>query len=174
VKKPVIFAAPIALVLLAVMFFVVMPMLKGKPAAATNEEEDTEAVAKTPAPHVPGLIYPMKERVLNLTPSGGTPHYARIEIAVEFKMPKGAKPAKAGAGHGASTEDVIDPLLEPVVARKAQVDDLLVRIVGAQTLEKLTSAEGKEALKNELLAGVKELVTKPQPVAVYIVKLVVQ
>jgi hypothetical protein len=160
-----------------VMFFVVMPMMKGKPAAATtDDEEDVETVAKTPAPHVPGLIYPMKERVLNLSGSGGTPHYARIEVAVEFKMPKGAKPAKAGAGghDAAPKEDALDPLLEPVAARKAQIDDLLVRIVGAQTLEKLTSAEGKEALKNELLAEVKELVTKPQPVAVYIVKLVVQ
>ena len=164
-----------AIVLLALAYFLILPRLQGAPAAAHEEEEDEEEV------HVkaPGLMYPISERVLNIAGSPGMPHYARIELAVEFKKPKGYTAPKAGGGggHGAPAKDAappLDPALEPVAHHQTQIDDTLVRIIGARSLEDMTTTEGKEQFKKELLAAVNELVGKPQATNVYIVRLIVQ
>jgi flagellar basal body-associated protein FliL len=163
-----------ALVLLALAYFLVLPKLQGAPAAHAEEEEEEEEIhAKAP-----GLMYPISERVLNIAGAPGSPHYARIELAVEFKKPKGYKPPKAaGGGHGAPAKDAappLDPALEPVAHHQTQIDDALVRIIGAKTVEEMTSTEGKEHFKKELLAAVNELVGKPAATHVYIVRLIVQ
>lgn len=178
-KKPVIFALPAALVLLAVGYFVVMPMMKGKPAQALDEEPATTAQAKKKSKHAPepGLMYPIPERVLNLSSSAGMPHYARIELAIEFERPANAPPPPKAKKEGAAKDGAaapLDPALEPVAARKAQIDDALIRIVGTKTMESMTTAEGRDALKQEFLAAIEEMVTKPLPVQVYIVRLIVQ
>jgi flagellar basal body-associated protein FliL len=162
------------LVVAALAYFLVLPRLQGTPAAAHEEEEDEEEVhAKAP-----GLMYPISERVLNIAGSPGMPHYARIELAVEFKKPKGyTAPKAAGGGHGAPAKDAappLDPALEPVAHYQAQIDDVLVRIIGAKTLEDMTTTEGKEHFKKELLDAVNEMVGKPKATNVYIVRLIVQ
>lgn len=186
-KLPIILAAVVAVVVLAVGYFFALPMIKGKPAVALDEEEEeptpvaaTKKKHKNTA-HEPGLIYPLPERVLNLATTGGVPHYARIELALEFARPANAKPAKAakGGGHGghgaATAEPPLDPALEPVVHRKAQIDDALLRILGTKTVEEMTSSEGREQLKGEILEAVAEIVgRKPEIIGVYIVRLIVQ
>jgi len=176
-KKAVILAAVAALALLAVGYVVLLPMIKGKSAEAVEEDEPVASAKKPRRPTAPGLIYPVPERVVNLAGPPGVPHYARIELALEFAPPKGSK--KAGAenagGHGGSgKEPALDPALAPVVARKAQIDDMLLRVISARSVEQMTSADGKEALKQEILAALEEIVPEPTPVAVYIVRLVVQ
>ncbi len=184
-KKPIMFAGIAAVVLLVVGYFVVFPMLKGKPAADAADAEEDEPVAAAAAKKPkrktaePGLIFPVSERVLNLTSTDGAPHYARIELALEFAPPAGSKPAKSGGaegGHGAakSTEPVLDPLLEPVSARKVQIDDMLVRIIGSKTLTEMTGNEGRDALKQDILGALQEMIVSPEPVGVYIVRLIVQ
>jgi flagellar basal body-associated protein FliL len=182
-KLPVILAGVAAVVLLAAGYFFVLPMLRGTPAAAVDEEdEDPAPVAaarsKKDAAHEPGLIYPMPERVLNLATSGGVPHYARIELALEFERPAGAKAAKSGGGgHGAAAGAAppLDPALEPVAERKAKIDDAVLRIVGTRTLEEMTTNEGREHLKQEILESVAELIgSRPEITGVYIVRLIVQ
>lgn len=181
-KLPVILGGVAALVLLAAGYFFVLPMLKGAPAAALDDEGEPVAAATTKKKpkkaHEPGLIYPMPERVLNLVGTAGAPHYARIELAIEFEksaVVKGAKAAAPAGKHAAGAADAsIDPALEHVVERKAQIDDLLVRIIGTKTVDEMTTTEGREALKQQLLDGVFALVSEPEPTAVYIVRLIVQ
>lgn len=180
-KKPIIFAIPVALVLIAAGYFLVVPKLRGKPAPVDDEEPVATAAAKKKprrgAQAEPGLIYPLPERVLNLAGPAGTPHYARIELALEFAKPKdanGAKQAKKGEAAAKAGAAPLDPALEPVVARKAQLDDVLVRLVGTRTVEVMTSADGKEALKQEIVAAVEEIVPAPELLNVYIVRLIVQ
>lgn len=183
-KKPIIFAGVAAVLLLVVGYFVLLPMLKGDPhvdAADYDEDEPVAATAKKPKRKSaePGLMFPVAERVLNLTSRDGIAHYARIELAFEFEPPAGAKTQKSSSssgGHGApaSTEPALDPLLDPVVARKALIDDMLVRIVGGRTMEEMTTNEGRDALKQEILAALEEMVVSPTPVNVYIVRLIVQ
>jgi flagellar basal body-associated protein FliL len=187
-SKTMIIAGAGAVVLLAVSYFFLLPMIKGgsaeaeSHAAADLEHDEEEAPAKPKKKKKaaePGLIFPMQERVLNLSSQGGVPRYARIELALEFEKPeKAAAPAKkSSGGHGAEAKDAahaLDPALDPVVARKVLIDDAIVRIVGTKTVEMMTSAEGKEALKQEILAAVEEIVYEPAITGVYIVQLVVQ
>ena len=184
-KKPLILAAVAAVVVVALGYFLVLPMLKGKLVEAVHEDEDEPVAAaavkkKTKRHAEPGLIYPLPDRVLNLSSSGGAPRFARIELALEFDKPaaaahgksaKHAKPEAHGAKEGAAP---VDPALEPVAARKAQIDDALVRIIGSKTLESMTTSEGKEALKEEILDAVTEIVPTMDLLNVYIVRLVVQ
>jgi len=197
-KKPIVLAGVVAVVLLALGYLFVLPMVIGKPAdthaaeAHAEEEADGEHAAEAKPPvkrkkkiAEPGLMYPLTDRVLNLATTGGQPHFARTELALEFLPPvdpKGHKEKKAdhggGGGHGApaaaSKEPVLDPALEVVNPYKPQIDDALVRIFGTKTVEGLTSAEGKEALKQEILDAVSNIVPKPDIVGVYIVRLIVQ
>jgi flagellar FliL protein len=180
-KLPVILAAAVAVVLLAAGYFFVLPMMKGKPAQAVEDDDPTPVAAakKKKKAHEPGLIYPISERVLNLTSTGGVPHYARIELALEFERPADAKPEKAAkaGGHGAAAPGAappLDPALEPVSHRTAQIDDAIVRIVGAKTLDDMTSTDGREKLKQEIQEAVEALVSKPELTGVYIVRLIVQ
>lgn len=173
-KKPIIFAGVAAVVLVAVGYFFVMPMLKGKPVQAVEDETETVSRSKKPKkPAEPELVYPISERVLNLMSTNGSPRFARIEMAIEFEAPKGAKVAKAGKGE-AKGPPPLNPLLEPVEARKVQIDDLVLRIIGSKTLEQMTTNEGKEAVKQELLDELEKMIEKPVPINVYIVRLVVQ
>jgi hypothetical protein len=126
-------------------------------------------------------MYPISDRVLNLATVGGQPHFARVEMTLEFLAPdttaaKKTEEKKAEAAHGSGTTSAapLDPALEPVNAYKPLIDDALVRIFGAKTVEGLTSAEGKEALKTEILEAVTEIVPKPDIVGVYIIRMIVQ
>ncbi len=186
-KKPMMFGGVAAVVLLALVWFFVLPMMKGKPAEAVHEEDEEEvhatATAKKKPRRVPepGLFYPVSDRVVNLAGPPGVRNYARIELSFEFEPPadaKGhAKKDAGGGGHGApaSAEPALDPALEPVAARKVQIDDAVLRIISSKTAEEITSAEGKEALKAELMEAVDTLLGgKPSIIGVYIVRLVVQ
>lgn len=188
-KKPVVIAGVAAVVVLALGYFFVMPMMKGKaapaptPAASAGVDDNADPSA---TPHAkkkkratePGLMYPLSERVLNLaaSPSGG-PHFARIQLTLEFDRPAvgpGSKPPAANAAAAKSTAPVLEPGLEPVTARKAQIDDAIVRIVGSKTLEMMTSDDGRQALKQEIMDAVTEIVPSPDIAAVYINNLIVQ
>jgi flagellar basal body-associated protein FliL len=191
VKKPVVIAGVAAVVVLALGYFFVMPMMKGKAAPAPTATaaagaDDSADPAATPKPKrkkhptEPGLMYPLSERVLNLaaSPSGGT-HFARIQLTLEFERPAvgpGSKPpvAKAGAADAKSTAVVLEPGLESVTARKAQIDDAIVRVVGSKTFEMMTTDDGREALKQEIMDAISDIVPSPDISAVYINNLIVQ
>ncbi len=177
-KKPIMLAGIAAVVLVAAGYFLVLPKLKGKPAAAAEDNEPVATAAahrKTKrAAAEPGLIYPLPERVLNLAGPAGVPHYARIELALEFARPQDAKPAAPAKGAPKEGTPGLDPALEPVTAYQAQIDDAIVRIVGSKTVDQMTSTEGKDALKQEILDTVGEMVPKPELTNVYIVRLIVQ
>lgn len=119
------------------------------------------------------MIYPLPERVLTLTPgSDGAPHYARIELAIAFQRPVGVKPPKVPAAP--STVVVLEAGLAPVEAHKVQIDDALVRVLGAESYTTLATPDGREAFKRDLLAAVQQIVPSPAPQGIYIVDLLVQ
>ena len=189
-KKPILLAAIVAPLALVAGYFFVLPKFKGTPAEALDDEGPAVTAAAKPAAGgrstaaakkkrnaEPGLIYPAPDRIFNLRSAPGERHYARIELAIEFEKPAGEKGSAAKKKEGAPAKSegpVIDPLLEPVVARKAQIDDALTRIVGAKTADELSTTAGQEALKAEILEAVTEIVPTMDPLAVYIVRLIVQ
>lgn len=180
-KKPIIFAAPVALALLAAAYFFVLPMMKNStpPAKPADAADTGDGGNSTPTPHktkkhpAPGLIYPIAEHVLNLASPDGAPHYARIALALEFTPPDGYKPKPAAAAKGTATPPP-DPALAPVEERMPQINDALVRIVGSKTVQQMTSADGKDQFKQDLSAAVSDIVPAPDLQAVYITELVVQ
>ena len=177
-KKPYIFGAVAAVALVAIAYFFVLPMLKGG-TAKTSANSAADAPA-TPFPYrsrseetVPGLMYPISERVLNLASTGSTPHYARLQMTIEFARPAGAKPAAAPkAATGSATP--LDPLLDPVQAHSAQIDDILVRLLGGMSLETITSSAGQDQFKQKLLDQVAQVVPGLNPINAYFQELVVQ
>lgn len=180
-KKPYIFGAGAAVAVLAVAYFVLLPMFKGKATPAPASAAAAGALA-TPHPYRAhhetaeiGLMYPLAERLLNLASTGDTPHYARIQITIEFARPAGA-PAKTSSSSAVKDPSAtpVDPLLKPVQDHSAQLDDALVRIAGAMTMETMTSQPGQDALKQKLLAAVAEIVPGLDPINAYIQQLVVQ
>jgi flagellar basal body-associated protein FliL len=175
-KKPIVLAGAAAAVLLVVAYFVVLPMLTAKPGpavAAKGGEPAASPMANRPKrSDTPGMIYPLKERVLNLASPIGTTHYARIELSLDFARAPGAKPPAADPK--AKSPTPLEPGLQPVTERLPQIDDAIVRIVGSKTLEGLTTTEGKDQLKKDIMAAVTDIVSKPDLQAVYIVQLVVQ
>ena len=179
-KKPVIFAAVLAVIVLVGGYFFLMPMLQGTPATVDDEEDEPVAEKRANKPRraaEPELVWQLPERVLNLNTVQGTPRYARFQLALEFARPPSAKPAtKPKEKEGAGTDPLvaIDPALEPVVARSVMIDDALVRIFTTMTAEELATTEGKEVLKAKVLDAVAELVPSPELVNVYILRLVVQ
>jgi len=175
-KKPYILGAVAAVALLAAAYFFVLPGLKGSKSSANS----TADLPATPYPYrprgearVPGLMYPLSERVLNLASTGSTPHYVRIQLTIEFARPYGAKisstkPTKEGSA------TPLDPLLQPVQERSAQIDDALVRIAGSTTLDSITSPSGQEQFKHRLLDAVAQITPGLDPINVYIQELVAQ
>lgn len=181
-KKAILAAGVVAAVLLAAGYFVVMPMMAAK--TVVVEEDEEEEIVATPVKRKPnrnaepGLTYTLPDRVLNLAVSGGTLHYARVELVLEFEKSEehgaGKKKEEKGEGEAKGGAAPLDPALEPVAARKVMIDDLIIRVLGAKTKEQISSPEGQEALKAEILDAVSELVPKPQVTAVYITRLMVQ
>jgi flagellar basal body-associated protein FliL len=178
-KKPYIFGAVAAVALIAVAYFLVLPMLKGgTPKTSANTAAGT---APTPFPYrarseetVPGLMYPVSERVLNLASTGSTPHYARVQMTIEFARPAGSKPAAAPKAAASGSATPLDPLLDPVQAHSAQIDDILVRLVGGMTLETITTSAGQDQFKQKLLDQVAQVVPGLNPINAYFQELVVQ
>ena len=178
-KKPYIFGGVAAVALLAVAYFLVLPMLKG----STPKTSANSAVAAQPTPlpyrargeeTVPGLMYPISERVLNLASTGATPHYARLQMTLEFARPAGSKPAAAPKAAATGSATPLDPLLDPVQAHSAQIDDILVRLLGGMTLESITSSAGQDEFKQKLLDQVAQVVPSLNPINAYFQELVVQ
>lgn len=176
-KKPYIFGAVAAVALLAVAYFLVLPMLKGGTKTSANTAASAPA---TPYPYrargeegVPGLMYPVSERVLNLASTGSTPHYARLQMTIEFARPAGSKPATAPKAATGSAVP-LDPLLDPVQAHSAEIDDVLVRLVGGMTLETITTSAGQDQFKQKLLDQVAQIVPGLDPINAYFQELVVQ
>lgn len=184
--KPLVLAGVAAAALLAAAYFLVLPTMRGTSTTVADEEDEPVAQAALKEkprrrPSEPGLVYPLTDRVLNLAGSPGALHYARIELALEFERPiaaKAAKPSKEKKGEGKGEAKAgtppLDPALEAVAVRQPMLDDLVVRIVGAKTKEQMSSAEGKEALKAELLEAISAIVPEPALTAVYIIRLMVR
>jgi flagellar basal body-associated protein FliL len=190
VKHPAALAVLVAIPLLLVGYIFVLPRVQGGstadahagPALKGGEQDVDGAPARRRRGRTvePGLIFPVPDRVLNLKSTDGTPRYVRLELALEFEVKGGAakseKHEKEKGGHGAPKESgpTLDPALEPVVRYRPLIDDALIRIVGGKTAAEMMSVEGREALKQELLDAVWEIVPAPEVVGVYIVRLVVQ
>ncbi|MEW6045933.1 MAG: flagellar basal body-associated FliL family protein [Bacillota bacterium] len=120
--------------------------------AQVVERRAASAEAAAPAPLGPTLD--AGEFIVNLAPGPGLGiRYARLGVVIEVDR-----------------REVIDELQR----RQPQVQDAIIGVVRSKRFEDLSSREGAEALRKELVEVLQRLVSKGKVVNVYYTQLVIQ
>lgn len=130
-KKILMIAGPVLLVLAVAAKMFLMP-------AAPPPDE--KALAKEPGP-----IYTMSEPfVVNLSDSSGTPHFAKVGVALRFSMLSAAElPAEAHSGP--------DPI---VIEADPELRDIVITTLQSYSASELSHSEGREKVKKEIVKEV--------------------
>ncbi|GBD23794.1 hypothetical protein HRbin29_01467 [bacterium HR29] len=100
-----------------------------------------EQLAAAPRPTVR-----LEERVLNLKAPPTAPHYVKTIIALEFEDPTHAWLGLKGEALAKKNEEFAKEL-EPELHR---IWDVVTSVIGAKTIDEVSTSEGREALKEEL------------------------
>lgn len=161
------------------LIFIVVGVLAGAGVAAGGfmyfYPGSGEAVA-TPEPtpvNVAGKLGPhitFPSRVLNLrSEPGKSPVYLKLETLIEFETTSkdwahvlhgcvaegGASPCKA------EEETLLHEFEEEIGSGRKLIDDAITTIVSAKTLAEVSTPDGKERLRAEILQAVHELIPEP-------------
>ena len=118
-----------------VMGFIPLPFGPAAEARAAAEK------AKPPVT----VMYPTKERIVNLTDKAAT-KYLKVSLTLEFIDTKLKDPPKGPAVLAQQTEFAAE-----MSGHTAVIDDALVTTLSSKSSTDLLKSDGKEALKNELM-----------------------
>ncbi|MCU0306389.1 MAG: flagellar basal body-associated FliL family protein [Thermoleophilia bacterium] len=125
----------IIIILVPVIAAVVLKMFVLKP-----PPPDEKKLAKTPGP-----VYALSEPfVVNLKADGGTPHFAKLGIALRVSELSAAMVPPAEGAEGAAMEE------EP------EIRDIVIATVSKLTPERLLSARGRTEVKHAIRRRVNE------------------
>jgi flagellar basal body-associated protein FliL len=121
-------------------------------------------------PMVPGTIpYALPERVVNLADRSGF-RYLKIQITLEFVDPN-HRPGELSGDALTQQETTLSQGLAPY---DPAVEDFLITTLTSQTASDLLTTEGKDALRKELLDGLRRRIPAPTLQAVYFTEFVIQ
>ncbi len=115
----------------------------------------------------PGVMYPMKERVMNLA-EGSSGQYIKVELALEFDVPD----AKALKGEALKKRQ--DEFVKELAGRRPIFDDILTTVISSKTGEAIARGDGKEKLRQELKTKLGEVAGEHRLVNVYFTQLIIQ
>jgi flagellar basal body-associated protein FliL len=133
-----------ALFLGAAFWFYVKPNYLDSKAAPVYTEEEIAAAPR------PTLTLP--ERVLNLAAPASSPNYVKASFALEFADPDHDYIGLEGeAVVKANEEFAIEK--EPEMHR---IWDVVTTVVGSRSIEQVSTTEGREALKTDLVAALND------------------
>lgn len=139
--------------------------------------ESTVEVLPTPEPPKPGegVMFNMTTKIINLADPSGR-KYIRLTIVLEFSPEdEGAMPAPEKAGGGEGEAAVAAPTFEEkITARMPIMDDVVIKHLSTKTFEDLYTAEGKEALRTELMQAIQQAVPNFHLISIYFTEFVVQ
>ncbi|MCL5961053.1 MAG: flagellar basal body-associated FliL family protein [Chloroflexi bacterium] len=133
--------------------------------AGEHPVADTQ-YAKEKSPE-PGMMYPMKERVINLADPGGF-RYIKIQIVLEYDLPE----ARGLAGDAYKKHQ--DELIKSMASRSPILDDVVTTVLAGKTAASLASAEGKEKLREELKSKLGEVAKDPKLQNAYFTEFIIQ
>lgn len=123
-----------------------------------------------------GVLLNMSTKIINLADPGGR-KYIRLTVVLEFAPPPVVESGGAkGGGHGGGEEEA-DPnaaFLESINPYVPQMDDIVITILSTKTYEQLYTAEGKEALRQEIMNQINERIEAVDVISVYFTEFVVQ
>lgn len=129
---------------------------------------EARAAAEKAKPPVT-VMYPTKERVVNLTDKG-TIKYLKVALTLEFIDSKLKDPPK---GEAVKAEQ--DEFAKDMSGYSAIIDDALVGTLSSKASADLLKPDGKEALKNELIDRVNHALHDSEKVVnVYFTSFIIQ
>jgi flagellar FliL protein len=120
--------------------------------AAPQESLDAEAEAEVDATAQLGPIMPLNPFVVNLADSGGN-RYLRVSVELELSE---------------------EPLRQEIMTRLPQVRNAMLMILPNKRFEDINSSDGKEALRDEIITAMNDLLTKGEVKNIYYTEFVVQ
>ena len=129
---------------------------------------EARAAAEKAKPPVT-VMYPTKDRVVNLNDKSGT-KYLKVALTLEFIDSKVKEPPKGEAVKAQQEEFAKD-----MSGHSAIIDDVLVSTLSSKSSADLIKPEGKEALKTELIDRVNHALHDEEKVVnVYFTSFIVQ
>jgi flagellar FliL protein len=129
---------------------------------------EARAAAEKAKPPVT-VMYPTKERVVNLTDKATT-RYLKVALTLEFIDSTMKDPPK-----GEAIKLQQDEFAKDVSGYSAVIDDALVTTLSAKSSSDLLKPDGKEALKNELMDRVNHALHDEEKVVnVYFTSFIIQ
>ena len=129
---------------------------------------EARAAAEKAKPPVT-VMYPTKERVVNLTDKSTT-RYLKVALTLEFIDSKVKDPPK-----GEAIKAQQDEFAKDISGYSAIIDDALVTTLSAKSSSDLLKPDGKDALKNELIDKVNHALHEDEKVVnVYFTSFIIQ
>ena len=154
-KKTILIAAGAAGLTAAIagaLYFFVLGGSGGGAAAA--------AVDPTPV-HVEGRLCPhilIEDRVYNLASTGGGRHFLKLNAVIEFET---SDPAWFKLS-GEALEAGLVEFDHEIGTGRALIEDAVATLVSARTAEELSTAKGKDALREDIRNAVAHLIEEPR------------
>lgn len=163
----------VAVLVVAVVVGVVVVLPKLAPGGISIHVGDAApAEAATLVPTVggdPGVPVTLGERVVNLADPGGF-RYLKTEIVLSLHSP-GVIGPDLTTDELATEQALLNARLEPI---KPQIQDVLTSVLTAKTVAEVTTPEGKEALRDELIERLQPLIRQNQITGLYFAQFVIQ
>jgi flagellar FliL protein len=138
-----------------------------------QRDEPTLVPTVVPTPVVlpgEGVMVDMSTKIINLADTTGR-RYIRLTVVLEFA------PEPSATAEPKSTEGEVDPneaLKTEIANRMPLMDDVVITLLSTKTYEELYTADGKEALRKEILDAINTKLPEFRVIAVYFTEFVVQ
>ena len=131
------------------------------------QKESVAAVA-TPAPEATGVLYPTRERIVNLADTGIL-RYLKTTIVLEVFDPENP----TGAVKSAETKGK-EELPKDLKPKAVVIEDKITAILSAKTATELMTAAGKQHLKQELREGLNQTLHEDRILGVFFTDFIIQ
>lgn len=152
-KKILIAGGGVAVVVIGAALYFFMFRGSGSSAAELAAEPTPVAFHGRLGPHIT-----LKDRVFNLANgASGEKHFVKLGIVVEFETTDASWLKLAG-------EPLVLALEEfdhEIGSGRALIEDAITSIVSGRHVEEISTVEGKDALREEILVAIAELVHEP-------------
>jgi flagellar FliL protein len=115
------------------------------------------------------IMYDMGERVVNLSDAPGF-HYLKVRMTLEFND-AAHRPGELKGDPLVVAQNALGVDLQPF---SPKVEDFLITTLTRQTAADLLTPRGKESVRVELLAGLRERIPQPALKALYFTEFIIQ
>ncbi len=134
----------------------------------TAAEETTPEVVEVEVEPGKGIIVAAGTKIVNLNGTNGN-KYIRVTVSLEFNP---TNPAFSTMNAEAKAEYLTEFNTE-VSTKMAIIDDTIITCIALKTFDQLYTADGKEALRHELLEKLHSKIEEPKIIALYFTEFVI-